>query len=776
MPPANDKIDAGLAAPPEDRVMDQYARRLFQRRRRALRAGVFVTAFAVIVWLITPGFFWRPWVVETGQPARREIRAPIAFDAIDREATQRLRDEESRRFPVIYQYDSAVLDEARAALRQLVQAAVEIAQRELPPTIDAATIEGIRLQRFAEAASSLGLAGLALPDQRTVLGWTLHFARDPAFADSVGALLEEIYLRRGVVVNKGLFRVHMEQTSNSLRALHDRPYQDPFDPLLPLDLHRDVGQMVRSRAPQYAPPEMPGADSYLAALQAVTLGLARRPNITLQVELTNQLREQRLRALQPVMIHVDKGAPLVRLNDVVSPRQAGLIEALNAAIRRTHRRQLLANAVFTLLVIWFVIFYVRRFHPELGLTASSLWLILLPTLVGLGFGRAALIAIPDPPYHDVAQFLFPAGMVGILGLMLLDARMAMILVVVSSLLFGLAVDMRMEYVLTAIAGGIAGVAGLYRMRERKDFVLAGLLIAGVNVVCIGASIYLGERAPELARGLAAYQPLMAGGLNGLICVPLVYYLPVFFERIFGVVTDLRLLELTSRHPLLERMEREAPGTYQHSLNVAKLAETAADAIGANFLLVRAGALFHDIGKIAKREYFTENQVTPEETNIHSRLTPNMSTLLIKNHVKEGIDLARKAGLPPRVIDFIPMHHGTTIITYFYNQALKQYEESGSRDPVLEDEFRYPGPKPQTPETAIVMMADSVEATAHSVLTGRRVDVDEIRRVVLESVRSRFTDGQFDECHLTLRDLHLISESFVQSLRARYHRRVAYKKQ
>jgi len=138
-------------------------------------------------------------------------------------------------------------------------------------------------------------------------------------------------------------------------------------------------------------------------------------------------------------------------------------------------------------------------------------------------------------------------------------------------------------------------------------------------------------------------------------------------------------------------------------------------------------------------------------------------------------MARKAGLPPRVIDFIPMHHGTMLIAYFYNLAVQQYENSQSKDPVVEDEFRYPGPKPQTRETAILMMADGVEATAHSVLTGRTVDVDEIRQLVNESVRTRFNDGQFDECHLTLRDLHLISESFVQTLRARYHRRVAYKK-
>ena len=204
-----------------------------------------------------------------------------------------------------------------------------------------------------------------------------------------------------------------------------------------------------------------------------------------------------------------------------------------------------------------------------------------------------------------------------------------------------------------------------------------------------------------------------------------------------------------------------------------MAESAAVAIGANYLLVRAGGFFHDVGKMVKPRYFSENQVSQEERMLHSKLSPNMSTLIIKNHVKEGIELARRHNTPPEVIAFIPEHHGTGLISYFHTQAQQQIEESQSTEKVIEEEFRYPGPKPQSIETGIVMLADSVEATVTSFFSAGTLKEDELRRVVRRSIAERFDDGQFDECDLTLRDLHIISETFVKTLLARFHHRVSY---
>jgi hypothetical protein len=294
--------------------------------------------------------------------------------------------------------------------------------------------------------------------------------------------------------------------------------------------------------------------------------------------------------------------------------------------------------------------------------------------------------------------------------------------------------------------------------------MAGVRLSLINCVVITA---VGLSVFPTVLGVQAY---FAAVLNGLACYVLTIGMLPIFETLFGITTDVRLMELTStNHPLLKQLQERAPGTFQHVLSVTKLAEQAADAIGANFLLVRAGAYFHDTGKMVKPKYFTENQVTPEERRIHSKLTPYMSTLIIKNHVKQGMEIARKHHLPQKVVDFIPQHHGTSLIKYFYMQA-KERSDLGE---FPEDEFRYPGPRPQTREAAIVMIADSVEAVATAKLNKPVITEDDVRKLVLDTVMEKFGDHQFDEANMTMRDLHKITESFIASLMGRYHHRIDY---
>jgi putative nucleotidyltransferase with HDIG domain len=353
-----------------------------------------------------------------------------------------------------------------------------------------------------------------------------------------------------------------------------------------------------------------------------------------------------------------------------------------------------------------------------------------------------------------------------LGVILFQPQLAIVVSLVSALGAGLALQGTFWPTFVGAVSGLAGVVFLHSVRERKEVLMAGVRLAGLNaLLAIVGAVMFNRLAVRLdvvllavANGLGSYV-LAVGGL------PLI-------ENLFGVVTDVRLMELTSiNHPLLRLLEERAPGSYQHVLNVTKLAEPAAERIGANYLLVRAGAYFHDVGKILKPKYFTENQVTPEERRIHSRMTPYLSCLIIKNHVREGIELARRFGLPEPVIDFIPQHHGTSLIKYFYEQARQLVETQGG---VLdEQEFRYPGPKPQSREAAIVMLADAVEATATAKFTGRTVREEDVYRVVRQTIQEKFSDGQFDECKMTFEDLHAIFEVFVKTLLSRYHRRVDY---
>jgi hypothetical protein len=256
------------------------------------------------------------------------------------------------------------------------------------------------------------------------------------------------------------------------------------------------------------------------------------------------------------------------------------------------------------------------------------------------------------------------------------------------------------------------------------------------------------------------------GVNGLCSVGLALLLLPILEDLLGITTVFKLREISTYHPLLRQLEEKAPGTYYHSLNVSALAESAAAAIGANALLVKVASYYHDIGKMEKPTYFTENQFTEEDRRKHSKISPHMSCLIIRNHVKLGLEMARDNRLPEAILPFIAEHHGTTLLSYFYDQARTE-DPHGT---VSAADFRYPGPKPQTIESGIVMLADTIEAASRSM---KLVGEGEIRVFVKRIINEKMLDGQFDECNLTFRQMKILSDSFTRTLRTMMHRRIAY---
>ena len=309
-----------------------------------------------------------------------------------------------------------------------------------------------------------------------------------------------------------------------------------------------------------------------------------------------------------------------------------------------------------------------------------------------------------------------------------------------------------------------------RIRSRTKLVNVGLTVAVIVFpTSIGVHYMLGQPM-GWAMMTDALWYAAGSALAGLVMTAL---LP-FLERWFDIQTDISLLELSdANHPLLKELVQRAPGTYNHSINVASISEAAADKIGANGLLCRVGAYFHDVGKLRKPEYFIENQAGG--VNKHDDLVPTMSTLVIIAHVKDGAEIARKHRLPPRIIDLIEQHHGTTLVEYFYRRAEKQLQEQEGDDEATVDEsdYRYPGPKPQTPEAAVMMLADAVESASRAL---REPAPARIENLVHDIARKKFEDGQFDECNITIEQLHTIQESLVKSLNAMYHARVKYPEQ
>ncbi len=317
---------------------------------------------------------------------------------------------------------------------------------------------------------------------------------------------------------------------------------------------------------------------------------------------------------------------------------------------------------------------------------------------------------------------------------------------------------------------LVAVTPLRRVSSRLTLIKAGFLIAAVAFVSVwGISIVATPEAADVWNDAATLsEGLKFAGWSLVSCYLLAGSLP-FIESAFDIVTDISLLELGERsHPLLQELAQRAPGTYNHSMNVAMIGETAADAIGANGLLVRVGAYFHDIGKMLKPEYFIENMVEGQE-NQHRNLAPAMSTLIIIGHVKDGSEMAEQHNLPQKLIDFIEQHHGTTLVQYFFHEATMRLDQDHRTD-ADESTFRYPGPRPQSRETGVMMLADAVESASRSLSepTPKR-----IQSLVREITLKRLLDGQFDECGLKMSELRVVQESLVKTLLAIHHGRIQY---
>ena len=358
-------------------------------------------------------------------------------------------------------------------------------------------------------------------------------------------------------------------------------------------------------------------------------------------------------------------------------------------------------------------------------------------------------------------YAVPLATGSMLTALLIDIHTAIVFTVITSLIAGLWLNSPL-YSIFVFASGLTAAFGVIRCKKRSTIWKAGFF---VSLVCVFASLII-----TLFRGqLLSVAPLVATGsalLNGILVVTLVSALLPLFEYLFKLTTDISLLELLDlNQPLMRELLVEAPGTYHHSIIVGNLAEAAAEEVGVNPLLARVSAYYHDIGKIKMPDYFIENQIA--SVGKHDKLAPRMSSLILLSHVKEGVELAKKHKLPPVIIDIIQQHHGTSVQTFFYQKAKDQQDNI---TPLTEEDFRYPGPKPQSRVAALVLMADAVEA-ASRVLTD--TSPARVSLLVDKIINHCFIDGQLDNCELTLKDIREIKTHFVYLLTSMYHKRINY---
>ena len=383
--------------------------------------------------------------------------------------------------------------------------------------------------------------------------------------------------------------------------------------------------------------------------------------------------------------------------------------------------------------------------------------------VGFTFGDS-LAARMQAPLNDPAiwNFAIPFAAASLLVAMLVDTQLAFLTGMITALFAGMLAPGGMQKALFAMVSCSVAIYGIGRYRERQSVTLAGLLVGAINAIMAVALLAYSGQPFTFRTFLMALLCGMAGGL--LTAVFAAGGLPIN-ESMFGILTDVKLLELSNADlPVLGQLALRAPGTNQHSHAVGQLAEDACRAVGANPLLARIGALYHDIGKLAAPEYFVENQ---QGDNPHDRLRPYQSAKIITSHVTYGSRLAKEIGLPLKIADFIPQHHGTRTLHYFLRKAQAQAKPNETID---EADFRYPGPKPQFKEAAIMMLADSCEAAARSLA---RPDPENIRAIVVKIVDAIISDGQLDQCDITLQELTTIREAMISALTAIYHARIDY---
>ncbi len=369
------------------------------------------------------------------------------------------------------------------------------------------------------------------------------------------------------------------------------------------------------------------------------------------------------------------------------------------------------------------------------------------------------VDIPQP-----VRYLVIIPTASMLMVILFDSRVAFYGTVIMAFLIAGILGNDYAFALTSL---VAGAFGAYTVRDIKS---RTQIFRSMIFIFIGYAVSILALSFEQFDNASMMVTQLTFALVNAVISPLITYgLLLFFERAFNVTTDLRLIELADfNQPLLKELSEKAPGTFHHSVLLGNLAEAAAEAVGANAILAKVGAYYHDIGKMDKPEYFVENQIGVHSK--HSRLRPRMSALIIAAHVKEGVEFARKAALPERIIDFIPQHHGTTRIAFFYDKAVKQAERKGTGEVIQEDDFRYPGPKPQSKETAIVMLADSVEASTRAL---SNLSPQELEDAIDAMIKQRFSEGQLDDCNLMLKDLSQIKEAFLKILVGIHHQRVPY---
>ncbi|HPX61004.1 MAG TPA: HDIG domain-containing protein [Deltaproteobacteria bacterium] len=727
-----------------DSIVKRFTNPQTARRNRFI---LFTLTSLLLTFIILPDQHFSRTVFKVGDIASSDIRAPHDYMVEDQALTDLRRKEAGTLSPVVYSLSDRVpvyiVDKLTSAIA---------ASKKSPAKSTQQSPEQIRKQLTTILDTEVSLV-----EARAIQ----TIKDEKGFLADTGHKLHNLY-QQNIVLDAKVFETDMrrgiEMQDNNGNVL------GAVTPATRITAIADSRKAVSGW-------KLSGV-AHLEDSRLITAIITRilMPNLFYNQEATAARSKMAIEAVKPVMYRVQKGEMIVRTGERISPDQA---RKLNTVFHRDHSDNRFFSTLGTAMMIM-VLFYfpyrfacknIRKFNPSnkdiliLSLLMSGSFFILkIAMLISRNIG-------PVFPQIDPAIlfYLFPFAAGPMIVRVIINSEVALVYCAVMAPLLGIMFNDNMSVLIYALLGGIVGAHGMRQCTDRSTIYFAGLKIALANLLLAVSFQAFNNTLFSFQTLYVALFAVLAGMLNAVLASGLI---PVI-EMLFNYTTDIKLLELANLNSsLLRELMMRAPGTYHHSVMVGNLVEGAAEAVNANPLLARVAAYYHDIGKLSKPLYFIENQTGDD--NRHDKLAPSMSALILISHIKEGVELAREKQLGQPIIDIIRQHHGTGLIRFFYDRAQALAEASGSI--VEETEFRYPGPKPQTREAGIVMLADCVEAASRTLANPTP---DRIQGMVQTLINRIFIDGQLDECELTLKNLHEIAKSFNHTLNAFYHHRIDY---
>ena len=736
--------------------------------------GLLVSVTFLLTIILYPKMVMEQHTYELGDVAEKNIKATRDFFIEDREATRVKRDLAVESVPTVYDHDTTLvqgvvqrINQAFAEPRAVIEADLK---RQIQDSIDPMGGMDVTAEERATALSKA--IGAKREAFESLLGMDIsdgayRLLEKEAFSSEIEALIIRILsdiLENGVVANKEILLKESEK-GIVLRRIDNRSER-------PLNRPRSLYGLDQSKAMVriIGQPLLEGLHYNPRNLIVDLVQRLIRPNITPNRSETEERKQLAAAAVKPILYKIKAGEMILREGERVAPIHLLKLKAMQTGAESVHSHTGMLGAaliILCLLTTFFILYtdghtgFAQNRGKNLLFVACALVTVFFLARLAAGFADSITLNAPYAITAHSIYFGIPLAAGAMTVCLFLGLELALpfatVLAVGTAILFNNRFDLFVYFLLN----GAMAAYWVQNCRERKVFVKAGIKLGLLNVVLATAVVAHTQASPGIAL-LWDWAFALAGGVGaGIITAgvaPLV-------EIAFGYTTDIKLLELANlEQPILKRLMIEAPGTYHHSMIVGSLVEAAAAEINANPLLAKVCGYYHDIGKINKPLYFIENQ--RDGVNRHDRLAPSMSRRILVSHVRDGVEMARKHKLGPIIMETIRQSHGTSLISYFYNKAVK----ASGGESVCMDDYRYPGPRPQTREAGLVMLADVVEAASRTLSNPTTA---RIQGQVQGLINKIFSDGQLDNCELTLKDLHSIAKSFIKILNGIHHHRIEY---